>query len=211
MTALVWDQVGERRYETGIDRGVLYPPTGPGVPWNGLTNVTENETSQVKPYYIDGMKFLDKHVPGSYSAKLSAFTYPDILDDLTGSPEYAPGVRIHDQSAKLFHLSYRSKVGNDTDGIEHGYKLHVVYHVLAKPSGASYDSVAGDISVKPFDFDLTGTPQSIFGIRPTSHVSIDSRHIDPTMLVTIEGLLYGTDEIDPQVPELLALLTMVAP
>src|SRR5215204_7134875 len=116
MTALVWDQVGERRYETGIDHGVLYLDSGDAVPWNGLIGVNEIVGRETKPYYIDGIKFLDHKVLGSYAAKLSAYTYPDEMDELVGTLEFTPGVFLHDQpSAKFFNLTYRTMVGNDVD------------------------------------------------------------------------------------------------
>ena len=143
MTALVWDQVGERRYETGVDRGVLYPPIGNPVPWNGLVSVNETVSREVKPYYIDGIKFLDHHVPGSYAAKLVAFTYPDEMDGLVGTQEFSPGVFIHDQrSPKLFNLSYRTRVGNDLEGLDHGYKIHILYNLLATLDDVTYTTLA---------------------------------------------------------------------
>src|SRR4051794_35793639 len=121
MRALEWDKVGERFFETGVDRGVLYPPAGDAVTWNGLTGITENTTGEVKSFWLDGVKYLDHFVPGAYSAKLEAFTYPDILDELTGTKAYAPGVFLHDQRARGFSLSYRTGVGNDLNQ-ELGYK-----------------------------------------------------------------------------------------
>jgi hypothetical protein len=216
MTVLEWDKVGDRRYETGIDRGVLFPPNAPAVPWNGLTSVTETVSRDVKSYYLDGVKYLDHHVPGSYAAKLAAFTYPDELETLLGMTEYAPGVFLHDQRAKLFHLSYRTLVGNDVDGTDHGYKVHIVYNVLAIPSDKAMSSVSNQVSVEPFEWDLTGTPNVMFGIRPTAHISLDSRKITPVVLTTVEGLLYGTPYVDadhpgtnPSLPMLFDLLTMV--
>jgi hypothetical protein len=216
MTVLEWDKVGDRRYETGIDRGVLFPPNAPAVPWNGLTSVTETVSRDVKSYYLDGVKYLDHHVPGSYAAKLTAFTYPDELETLLGMTEYAPGVFLHDQRAKLFHLSYRTLVGNDVDGTDHGYKVHIVYNVLAIPSDKAMSSVSNQVSVEPFEWDLTGTPNVMFGIRPTAHISLDSRKITPVVLTTVEGLLYGTPYVDidhpgtnPSLPMLFDLLTMV--
>jgi len=209
MTALEWDKVGDRRYETGVDRGVLFPPSGSAVPWNGLTSITETVSREVKSYYIDGVKFLDHHIPGSYSAKLSAYTYPDELDQLLGMSEFVPGVFLHDQRIKLFHLSYRTLVGNDIDGTDHGYKVHIVYNVLAVPSDKAMDTISEQASVDPFEWDLTGTPNLMFGARPTAHISLDSRRIAPTTLELIEGLLYGTSDADPNLPTLVDLLAMV--
>lgn len=209
MTALEWDKIGDRRYETGVDRGVLFPPDGPAVPWNGLTSVTETVSREVKSYYIDGIKYLDHHIPGSYAAKLAAFTYPDELDTLLGMSEYAPGVFLHDQRTKLFHLSYRTLVGNDIDGTEHGYKIHVIYNILAIPSDNAMETISDTVSVNPFEWDLTGTPNLMFGARPTAHISLDSRRIDPTLLETLEDLIYGTAELDPSLPNLVDLLALV--
>jgi hypothetical protein len=211
MTAIEWDKVGDRRYETGVDRGVLFPKDDPAVPWNGLTSVTEALGRDVKSYYLDGVKYLDRHVPGSYSAKLAAFTYPDELEELLGMREYVPGVFLHDQRAKLFHLSYRTLVGNDIDGTDHGYKVHIVYNVLAIPSDNAMNSLSDSTDVSPFEWDLSGTPNLMFGVRPTAHISLDSRRIDPVMLENIELLLYGSADADPALPGFVDLLTLVDP
>jgi hypothetical protein len=209
MTALEWDKAGERRFETGLDRGVLYLRNGGAVPWNGLVSVAETKAREVKSYYLDGVKYLDHHVPGSYAASLSAFTYPDELETLLGTPQYAPGVFLHDQSAKPFHLSYRTLVGNDIDGQEHAYKLHIVYNVLAVPADATFDTISDSVNVNPFQWTLTGTPATMFGIRPTSHISLDSRLIDDALLTSIEEIIYGTDDVDPVLPDLVDLLALV--
>jgi len=209
MTALVWDQVGDRRYETGIDRGVLYLPNGGAIPWNGLTSVTEARSREVKSYYLDGVKYLDRHVPGSYGAKLSAFTYPDELEDLLGNPEFAPGVTVHDQRARYFHLSYRTGLGNDLEGRDFGYKIHVVYNVTASPSDVGIDTVSDNITPNPFEWNLTGTPNLLYGLRPTSHISINSDRIDPALLIDVEKVLYGTSVVDPILPSFIDLLTMM--
>lgn len=207
---LVWDEVGERRFETGIDRGVLFPPSGPAVPWNGLTSVTEVLTREVKSYYIDGIKYLDHHVPGSYAAKLQAFTYPDELEKLLGTTEFAPGVFLHDQGrVRLFNLSYRTRVGNDVDGIDHGYKVHILYNILATPSDQTFDSLGENLEPEPFEWNLTGTPPLMFGVRPTCHVSLDSRSIAPAMLDDLEELIYGTPLVDPNLPSFVDLMAMV--
>ena len=164
MTALVWDQVGERRYETGVDRGVLYPPSGDAVPWNGLISVNETVSREVKPYYIDGVKFLDHHVPGSYSAKLSAFTYPDEMDALIGTQEFSPGVFVHDQrSPKLFNLSYRTRVGNDIEGMDHAYKVHILYNLLATLDDVTYTTNGASVDPRRFHGQISGTPSQMLG------------------------------------------------
>ena len=210
MTALVWDQVGERRYETGVDRGVLYPPSGDAVPWNGLISINETVSREVKSYYIDGIKFLDHHVPGSYAAKISAFTYPDEMDELIGTQEFSPGVFVHDQrSPKLFNLSYRTRVGNDLDGLDHAYKVHILYNLLATLDDVTHTTVGASVEPMAFSWSISGTPAQMLGIRPTSHISMDSRRISPALLDTIEELLYGAVGSEPSLPGLVDLLDMV--
>ena len=212
--------MGDRRYETGIERGVLYLRDGGAVPWNGLISVAETRSREVKSYYLDGVKYLDHHVPGSYAASLSAFTYPDELETLLGTPQYAPGVFLHDQSAKSFHLSYRTLVGNDVEGTEYGYKLHIVYNVLAVSGDPTYTTMSDSPEAQAFDFNLTGTPATMFGIRPTSHISLDSRLIDSQLLSDLEKILYGAPPAlegdppvlvanDPYLPNIVDLLGMV--
>lgn len=209
MTALAWDQVGERRFQTGIDRGVLYLQDGRAIPWNGLTEIQENISNEVKSYYLDGIKYLDKHVPGSYSARLQAITYPDELDELLGIREFVPGVFLHDQRHKLFHLSYRTLIGNDIQGTNFAYKIHIIWNIMATQSDYTYRSLSNDVSVDPFEWDLRGTPNLMFGIRPTAHISLDSRRMSPGELTTLELLLYGSALADPQLPNIIDLLAMV--
>lgn len=208
MTAVEWDEVGKRFFETGLDRGVLITVDGTAVPWNGLTQITETVGREIKSYYMDGMKYLDHHVPGSYAAKLEAFTYPDILDELTGVMAFAPGVFLHDQTAHVFHLSYRTGVGNDVDS-ELGYKLHIVYNVMASPSDAAMSTRGAEVDPSKFSWDLTGTPEPMFGARPTSHISLHSTTIDPELLTTIEGLIYGTADAEPALPRMVDLLALI--
>lgn len=212
MTVLAWDEVGQRRYETGVDRGVLFLPEGGAVPWNGLASLTETLGREVKSYYIDGVKYLDHQVLGAFAATLQAFTYPDELDELVGTMPFAPGVYVHDQRAKAFSFSYRTKVGNDvTEDL--GYKLHLVYNVLASPSNNQFSSLSDQVAPQMFEWTLSGTPPQVLGIRPTSHISIHSRSIDPDLLNDIEELLYGTTlpdpGTDPALPSLVELLAMV--
>lgn len=208
MTVLEWGAVGDRRFETGVDRGVLYMPDGSAIAWNGLTNVTETRTREIKSYYLDGVKYLDRHVPGSYAAKLAAFTYPDELEGLLGNPEFAPGVTLYDQKASYFHLSYRTGIGNDLDP-QAGHKIHVVYNVTASPADFSIDTASDQITAKPFEWNLVGTPQILYGIRPTSHISIDTTRLDPEVLAEVEAVLYGTEEEDAALPDFIELLTMM--
>lgn len=211
MTALAWDEVGERWYETGVDHGVLYIHGDPisAVSWNGLASITELLGREVKSYYTDGIKYLDHQVLGAFSATLQAFTYPDELDDLTGVETFEPGVFLHDQRAKAFSLCYRTRVGNDLDGTDAGYKLHLIYNVMASPSNRQYSSLSNNPALTPLEWTLSGVPPRALAIRPTSHMSIDSRTIDPDLLSNIEDLLYGTVSVDPDLPDMVDLLTQV--
>jgi hypothetical protein len=212
MTALVWDEVGQRTFETGVDRGVLYYRYETGqdvVPWNGLVSVVEHPGGSSKPYFMDGIKYMERFNPGDYSATLQAFTYPDELDFLIGTPDFVPGMRLHDQGARLFDFTYRTKIGNDLDGVDHGYKIHIIYNVLAIPSDYTYATIGKDPTVTPFQWELKGTPDaSWFGIRPTGHISIDSREIPEESLTIIETLLYGDADTDPGLPIMYDLLSM---
>lgn len=216
MTEIVWDQVSERRYETGIDRGVLYLTDGPVVPWNGLVSVTETTGREVKSFYLDGAKYLDQHILGPYEAKLRAFTYPDELDTLVGTPSYAPGVRVHDQKARPFHLAYRTKVGSELDGTDHGYKLHVIYNVLAVPSDTTFATLDASAAVTPLEWTLMGRPSRYVGFNPASgfhpagHISFDSRQMDPAMLAAVEAQIYGTEIADPSLPPLDWMLILAS-
>src|SRR4051812_25185370 len=202
MTALQWDKPGERFFETGVDRGVLYTVDGNAVPWNGLTQIAENTTGEVKSFWMDGVKYLDHYVPGSYSAKLEALTYPDLLDELTGAKQYAPGVYLHDQGARVFHLSYRTRVGNDIDQ-DLGYKIHIVYNVMANASGSGFSTIGENVDPVKMSWDLTGTPPQMLGARPTAHISLHSLGISPDLLETLEVLLYGSADTDPALPEMV--------
>lgn len=206
MTALVWDQIGERIYQTGVDRGVLYPHDATAVPWNGLTNVEESSNQELKSYYLDGSKYLETLVPGDFVGKLSAFTYPDEFEVLGGLVHVAPGLDFHDQPHQSFDLSYRTKVGNDLAGIDFGYKIHILYNVLAKPEGHAFKTLSSD-AISPIEFvwSLSGTPPKIGRYRPTVHVSIDSRETDPAILALIESQLYGTEVSEPSLPTIQEL------
>lgn len=211
---LVWDQVGDRRYQAGIDRGVLYGPRTEDVSsrivvvWNGLVSVQESVEQEVKPFYLDGVKYLESHTLGEYSSKLQAYTYPDELDELVGLSPFVPGVFMHDQSRKPFDLCYRTLIGNDLDGTEHGYKLHILYNVMAVPSPPSFGSLSDSVGLTPFEWSLSSTPSSLVGARPTAHVSLDSRLIDPDALEFLEDLLYGVSSY-PELPSLIDLMGLI--
>jgi hypothetical protein len=207
MTALVWDQVGTRKYQTGVDRGVLYLPDY-AVPWNGLISIEEDLVREVKSYYLDGIKYLDHFVPGSYSAKLQAFTYPDEFEEIQGNGRFVGGVYVHDQRTRLFNMSYRTREGNDLEGIDYAYRLHILYNLQVVPANAALASIGETVVASAFSWTLLGTPPLMTGIRPTCHVSIHSRDVNESLLEHIERLLYGTEDEDPTLPTMIELLSI---
>jgi hypothetical protein len=204
MTALVWDQVGERFYQTGIDRGVLYLHDGTVAVWNGLTAVEESTASEVKSFYLDGVKYLETSIPGDFQGKLRAFTYPDEFDSVNGIVEAAPGLVYHDQPAKSFNLSYRTKLSNDLDS-ELGYKIHILYNIIASPDAYTFASIKESGEAIEFGWTLSGTPSKIEKFKPTVHISIDSTKTPIDILQLVEEILYGTNIADPSLPSILEL------
>jgi hypothetical protein len=203
MATLVWDKIGEREYQVGVDRGVLYLQDGTAVPWNGLTAVEETDTAELKSYFLDGVKYLDNLTPGEFSGKLKAFTYPDEFDTVNGTTVVTPGLLYYNQPFKSFNLSYRTRLGNDLEGTDYGYKIHLLYNLVANPDVAIYASIK-DHGMVPLEFSwtLAGTPPPLKGFRPTVHISVDSGDCPPDLLQTLEDVLYGTDVSDPRLPSI---------
>lgn len=195
MSILVWDAIGDRTYESGVDRGVIYLPFGSPIPWNGLTSVTEKFEKDTESVYFDGRKIHELTHPGNFAASMSAVTYPDELTQLEGYGEIRNGVFIGDQPPQVFDLSYRTKIGNDLDP-DKGYKIHIVYNVTAIPSDKTYDTISDSPSLVQFQWDIYATPEEIPGFRPTAHFIIDSTVANAGMLTAVEAMLYGTDEVD---------------
>lgn len=211
MAALMWDQVGDRRFETGIDRGVLFLTDGRAVPWNGLTGIDDASSMDANSFYLDGVKYLERFLPGDFSATLKAFTYPDEFNEVIGVRRVRQGLYFHGQKPKQFHLCYRTRIGNDIDGVDHGYRLHILYNLVAKPSSVSFDSLGDKTDGAEFSWELSSTPPIPVGLIPTTHISIDSTTTDPDRLAAVERLLYGTDVDEPRLPpppEFTALFEM---
>jgi len=200
MTALVWDKTGEKFYQTGIQCGVLYLQDGRVVVWNGLTGMDETSESELTSYYLDGVKYLENLSPGDFSGKLKAWTYPDEFDSVSGIAEVSSGLQYYEQPPKSFNLSYQTRVSNDIDS-ELGYKIHLLYNLLAKPDQSSFNTLS-DEAKEPTEFgwSLTGTPPPLTGFRPTVHVVVDSTKTDPETLQAIEDIIYGTATTNPRFP-----------
>lgn len=203
MTALAWDQVGERTYQTGVDRGVLYLHDGTAVVWNGLIDVEENTASELKVFHLDGVKYLQNLIPGDFSGKLKAYTYPDEFDSVNGVAAVAPGLFYHDQPPESFDLSYRTQLGNDLLAMEYGYKIHILYNLFANPDNVVYTTLKGkEVDPIEFSWTLAGTPVKFGNFRPTVHISIDSTKTPPELLQMLENTLYGTLTSNPRLPSI---------
>ena len=198
MSKLVWDKTGERYYETGVKNGVLYIPTegvySKGVAWNGLTAVTESPSgAEATALYADDMKYLSLYSAEEFGATIEAYTYPDEFAQCDGSGELAKGVSIGQQTRKTFGLCYRTTIGNDTDGNDYGYKLHMIYGCMASPSEKAYATINDSPEAITFSWEVTTTPVSVAGFKPTASITIDSTKADPTKLAALEDILYGKD------------------
>ena len=199
MSRIVWDKIGERYYETGVKQGVLYPIQSDGkytkgVAWNGLTAVTESPSgAEATPMYADDIKYLNLISNEEFGCTIEAYTYPDEFAECDGSAALATGVMIGQQKRKIFGLSYRTAFGNDVDGTDHGYKLHLVYGCLAAPSEKAYATINDSPEAITFSWEVTTTPVSVTGLKPTSQITIDSTKVTPEKLTALEDILYGKD------------------
>lgn len=202
MTVLQWDQIGDRVFESGVDRGVLYFPEGGGVAWNGIISVSESPNATVRPVYFDGVKSDDIVTPGDWAGTLNAYTYPEEFLRFEGVLEDQSGFWVADQPNLTFGLSYRTKVGDDVLGLDLGYKIHLLYNLTAIPSAKAYATLTVDPTPINFSWSLSSIPENIDGYRPTAHVIIDSRTMDPYLLQDVEDLLYGDEDGVPTLPPL---------
>ena len=198
MAKLVWDKAGDHFYETGVKNCVLYIPTAgvynKGVAWNGITSVTENHSgAEEPPLYADDIKNLSLYYVEEFGAPIEDYTYPDEFAECDGSTEIAKGVMIGQQSRKTFGLCYKTTIGNDVDGNDHGYKLHIIYGAMASPSQKAYSTINDSPEAITFSWDLTTTPVTVNGKKPTASITIDSTKADAEKLAALEEILYGKD------------------
>lgn len=208
MTRLLWDQSGTRFYEDGVDRGVLYLPDGSGIPWNGLTSVTESVNgASASPVYFDGVKFADILVLGNYGATLRSYTYPDEFLQFEGVQDGGNGLFIGNQQPERFGLSYRTRINNDN--FDDGYKIHVVYNLRATPSDKSYQTLSPDNGPIEFEWTVTSTPIELPGYRPTAHLIFDTRQMGELLVKDIEDALYGDGSNDARLPSISTLTSFV--
>lgn len=216
MAPLTWDELGERFYETGVDRGVLYLPDNAGaytegVAWNGLTTVTESPSgAESNKQYADNTVYVNLISAEEFGGTIEAFTYPDEFAQCDGTAEPQPGVRVGQQGRKSFGLAYRTRVGNDLDGTDHGYKLHLVYGAQASPSEKAYATINDSPEAISFSWEFTTTPVAVTNHKPTALLVIDSTKVAADDLATLEDILFGTVGDDPRLPtpdEVLTIFT----
>lgn len=228
MAKLNWDKSGDRYFETGVDRGVLYPLTGSGVAWNGLVSVSENPSGgEATPYYSDGIKYLNASGTEEFGGTIEAYTYPDQFAECDGTASFN-GVSVHQQPRKAFGLSYRTLIGNDLDGTSHAYKIHLIYNALAAPSQIDYGTVDDNPEALTFSWEFTTTPVQppmsvasplagpavgamaldTSGMTPVSHLTVDSRKAKSDVLKEFENILYGTSSKAPRLPTLSEVLNL---
>lgn len=210
MSRVQWQSVGERFYETGIDRGVLYVGSNPGVAWNGLTSVVESPTGgDPQRYYRDGVNYLNVSSTEEYEATLSAFYSPEEFDVCDGAVEVGSGFIALHQPRQQFGLSYRTKIGNDLAGSDYGYKIHLVYNALAAPAEHNYETLSNDVSVEPLSWKLVAKPVAVPGAAPTAHFVIDTTKFPSWVIDSLESILYGTDEDDARLPSPEEIITII--
>lgn len=208
MTRLAWDVTGSRFYESGVDRGVLYIG-GTGFAWPGLTTVSESpKGGEAKPFYIDGFKYLNLAASEEFEASIEAFSAPPEFAPCEGVNTMYSGLLITQQPRRSFGFSYRTKVGNDIDGLDHAYKIHLVYNALAAPSERTYSTVNDQVEAPTRTWDLTTLAPKIYGYRPTAHFVIDSRTTPEATMVALEDILYGTVVTSARMPTVTELMTL---
>ncbi len=221
MSKLTWDKSGERLYETGVDRGVLYIPNdsgvyNDGVAWNGLTTVTESPSgAEATALYADNMKYLNLISAEEFGATIEAYTYPEEFGQFDGTASPTAGVQVGQQGRRAFGLAYRTRVGNDVVGSDFGYKLHLIYNATAAPSEKAFATINDSPEAITFSWELTTTPIEVGVIggkeyKPTAQLTIDSTKVDATALANLENILYGSVGVDPRLPtpaEVIALFS----
>ena len=203
---LVWDETGKKLFETGVSNVALYPQDttgvyGTGVAWNGVTNISESPSgAEATTLWANNGKYLNLYSVEEYASSIEAYTYPDEFAECDGSAEIAKGVSIGQQTRKSFGLAYKTLVGSDTDGNDHGYKLHLVYGCKAAPSERSHATVNDSPEALSFSWEISTTPVSVTGHKPTASVEIDSTKVDPAKLAAFEKILFGSDTAAARLP-----------
>lgn len=215
MARIIWDQTGKKTYETGTDRGVLYPMKGgtysTGTGWDGITGVTLSPSgAESTALYADNIKYCNLISAEELGGTIEAYSYPTEFEECDGSKEVAPGVTIGQQNRTPFGFCYRTIIGNDTESNDHGYKLHIIYNATASPSERAYTSINDSPEAITFSWEFSTTATEVGGdYKPTSLVEIDSTETDATKLKALEDILYGTEENEPRLPTISEIITLM--
>lgn len=218
MSKIIWDEAGKRFFETGVDQGVLYPQDVNGeyplgVAWNGLIGVTESPSgAEPEAVYADNRKYLNLMSAEEFAGTVEAYTYPKEFGPCNGEAEAAVGVTLGQQNRKPFGLCYRTKIGNDVDQQDHGYKLHLIYGALVAPSEKSYQTINETPEAMTMSWEFSTTPVAVTGFKPSASLVIDSTKVAAPKLAALEALLYGTELLPATLPlpnEVIALVTAV--
>lgn len=214
MSKLLWDQIGERLYETGVEQAAIYPMTegayGAGEAWNGLTSITASPSgAEASPLYANDKKYVELYSAEEFGGSIEAYTYPKGFAACNGEVEAAKGLKLGQQARKLFGLVYKTLIGNDTEGTKYGYKLNIVYNARVAPSEQANSTVNDSPEAKTMSWEFTTTPVEIEGYDPTAYLSLDSTEVDAEKLKALEAILYGSEESEPRLPmpsEIIELL-----
>lgn len=209
MTKLVWNSFGENFFETGVDRGVVYPNFGEGVVWNGLISVKETPTGgEVSSYYVDGVKYLVDVSSDDLILNVSAYTYPEEFAQCDGTLSILSGLYVTQQERIPFDFCYRTKLGNDVDADAYGYKIHLIYQATASPTDRSNETINNTVEPIVFGWDFTTIPIDVPGYKPSAHLIVDSKKTKPDVLTAIEDILYGSDINNPRMISPSELISM---
>lgn len=209
MPVLVWDEPGSRTYETGVDKGVLYLPNGSGVPWNGLTSIVEVSDKSISPIYYDGKKINELVSFGDFSGRMKAITYPDEFIEIEGFSKIINGVFLGEQKPQFFGLCYRTRIGNDLGDELVGYKLHILYNLIAIPTDKEYETMSSEPNAMEFEWNITSIMEDVSGFYPTAHVVINSLDVNPLLLQGLEDILYGSTTTVATLPPMDDLITYI--
>lgn len=219
MVKLQWDQAGQRLYETGTSKGVLFPQNNlgayeQGVAWNGLTSVKKsNDGAEETPLYADNMKYLSLFSAENLKGSIDAYTYPDEFEECDGSATVHPGVYVGQQIRKPFGLVYSTIVGNDTEGESYGEKMHFIYNAKVSPSERAYETVNEDPTALTFSWEYTTTPVDLsdIGLKPSAGIVVSSKEVGPDKFKALQDLVYGTDTLEPKLPTIQEIIALTQP
>lgn len=201
MTRIVWSEAGTRLFEAGVDRGVLYIGSEPGVPWTGLIGVQQNQNGgDPKPRFIDGVKVSNHASLEQFEGSIEAYTYPTQFEQCDGTARLQNGLRAKRQFRKPFSMCYRTRIGNDLQGLEYGYKIHILYNLRAQPASREYETLGEDVEPMTFTWDVTARPEMVLGLVPTAYFEIDSRDVPAELLQIVEDMLYGNSTQNSSLP-----------